>query len=339
MNRQLVLGKTGIGSPIQWQGVPNWHAYITGASGFGKTYELRSMAAQVPGFGGRAIIFDYTGDFVTKYPQQNWPPAGTEVINIRSGEISLNPFIAETMVETDEEIAERVVAIINQGIRLGSSQWAYLYDVILSNLPQGRLASIADLVSCIEEDTQKKDVAARILPKIKILGKLLPSGAEYFEWKFNIPGITIVDLSSVRDTKALTVLVEMLLWNICSDRMGSVSKDPSPLVLLLDECQRLRFNDGDTSVRILREGRKYGIWGWFSTQWIDDKTASKALAQAGIRLIFHPDEDSLHNTARRLAHGDLRKSEMIEKRLSNLKQGQFILQKGSQLIISQPPIH
>ena len=91
-----------------------------------------------------------------------------------------------------------------------------LYVPILSNLPQGRLASIADLVSCIEEDTQKKDVAARILPKIKILGKLLPSGAEYFEWKFNIPGITIVDLSSVRDTKALTVLVEMLLYNLFS---------------------------------------------------------------------------------------------------------------------------
>lgn len=338
MQYQLSLGSLSLGTPLIWEGNPNFHIYMTGSSGQGKTYLSRNLASQIPGMGGRCIIFDYSGDFITESPAQNWPIAGTEVIDIRSGDISINPFLPEHEGETLDEIAERVVSLLSSGIRLGIAQWAYLYDTVTRGLENDLLHSIADLVLQIETDAEDNDTAKRLLPKIKRLGKLLHGNGTPIDWKDNVPGITIINLSTIKDPVTLTILAELYLWSICTPRMSSIPESTTPLVLLLDECQRLRFKDGDTTVRILREGRKYGIWGWFGTQWIHDKTASAALNQAGLRIYFRPDTDDLHKTALKLACGNKAKLPVYERQLSNLKQGQFMFQKGSRLIISQPPV-
>lgn len=338
MKYQLSLGSLSLGMPLTWDGNPNFHIYMTGNSGQGKTFLSRNLASQIPGMGGRCIIFDYSGDFITESSQQNWPIAGTDVIDVRSGDITINPFLPENDSETHEEIAERVVALLSSGIRFGIAQWAYLYDTITYGLENDQLHSIADLVFQIEINAEDDDTAKRILPKVKRFGKLLHGNGNPIDWKYNVPGITIINLSTIKDPVTLTILAEILLWSICSPRMSSIPEETTPLVLLLDECQRLRFKDGDTTVRILREGRKYGIWGWFSTQWIYDKTASAALNQAGLRIYFRPNEDDLHKTALKLSCSNKAKLPVYERQLSNLKRGQFMFQKGSRLIITQPPV-
>lgn len=122
---KLVLGTLQSGTQLTWSGIPNNHFYSTGRSGEGKTYFSRSMAIQIPGLGGRCIIFDYTGDFVKDSPEQNWPTAGTEIINIRKDKIDLNPFLSEMEGETNDEISERVVALLSRGLRFTPTQWAY----------------------------------------------------------------------------------------------------------------------------------------------------------------------------------------------------------------------
>lgn len=334
---KLVLGTLQSGTQLTWSGIPNNHFYSTGRSGEGKTYFSRSMAIQIPGLGGRCIIFDYTGDFVKDSPEQNWPTAGTEIINIRKDKIDLNPFLSEMEGETNDEISERVVALLSRGLRFTPTQWAYLSDAITEGLECDLLHSVADLVEMIKMDAEENDTAKRLLPKIKVLGKLLPSNGKKIDWKLDTPGITIIDMSSIKDPMALAVLAELLLWTICSLRMHSIPDRPTPLVLLLDECQRLRFQEGDTTVRILREGRKYGIWGWFSTQWISNKTAVAALNQAGLRIHFRPDDQNLHNTAREIACGDRKMVPIYESRLANLKRGQFMYRKGTSMITSRAP--
>lgn len=337
MKHQLSLGSLSLGMPLTWDGNPNFHIYMTGNSGQGKTFLSRNLASQIPGLGGRCVIFDYSGDFVAESSQQNWPIAGTDIVDMRSGDITINPFLPECKGETLDEIAERVVALLGSGIRFGIAQWAYLYDTISCGLENNLLHSIADLVSQIETDAEHNDTAKRIIPKVKRLGQLLHGNGSPIDWKCNVPGITIINLSTIKDPVTLTILAEILLWSICTPRMSSIPDKCAPLVLLLDECQRLRFKDGDTTVRILREGRKYGIWGWFITQWIYDKTASAALNQAGLRIYFRPNDDDLHKTALKLSCSNRAKLPVYERQLSNLKQGQFIFQKGSRLIISQPP--
>lgn len=189
----------------------------------------------------------------------------------------------------------------------------------------------------IEKDAEAKNqVAKRLLYKMKRLGKLLPDNDE-FDWKLETPGITIIDLTPIQDPSTLIIIVELLLWAVCNLRMRSGPRDTNPLVLLLDECQRLRFRAGDTTVQILREGRKFGIWGWFSTQWIQNKEAAAALGQAALRIYFHPEDENLHEAAVTFAHGVKEKVPLYEKRLASLKRGQFMLWKGTKLLLARPP--
>lgn len=338
MNYQITLGYPRLGSPITWEGVPNFHAYLSGSSGQGKTFLLRSMASQVPALGGRCIIFDYSGDFLSPIPQQSWPPPDTKIVNIRSDKVNINPFLPQNEEETTDEIAERVVGILSSGTRLGEVQWAYLFDTILTGMESDSFENIPDLVEQIEEDAEDKNqVAQRLLYKMRRLSKLLPRCDCEFDWKLETPGITIVDLTSIQDPSTLAILAELLLWTICNLRMRGGPRDASPLVLLLDECQRLRFRSGDTTVRILREGRKFGIWGWFSTQWMHNKEAAAALGQAALRVYFRPEDENLHKVAIAFSHGVKDKVSLYEKQLASLKRGQFMLWKGTRLLLSRPP--
>ena len=97
------------------------------------------------------------------------------------------------------------------------------------------------------------------------------------------------------------------------------------------------LRESDQEVRILREGRKYGVGGWFATQWIHDRTAMAALGQAGLHLYFRPAEDDLHKSAMKLANGNRKCVVECEKRLSRLKVGQFLYRNGHRLVVSSPP--
>ena len=197
--------------------------------------------------------------------------------------------------------------------------------------------SMSDLVDKVRDDARMNETAARLLPKIRSLGRLIPSGEKEIDWKVNVPGITIVDLSKIKDRAAKRILTEMLLNSICDLRMnGTPGKDETPLIVLLDECQLLSFREGSQEVRILREGRKFGVFGWFATQWINDKNALSALGQAGLHLYFRPAEEDLHKTALKLAHGDRKRVAECEKRLSRLQVGQFMYASGQRLIVSSP---
>ena len=53
MKLKLILGKTASGVPLIWSNPANGHVYISGASGSGKSYELKLLAPQLPGQGIR----------------------------------------------------------------------------------------------------------------------------------------------------------------------------------------------------------------------------------------------------------------------------------------------
>ena len=335
-NFTLKLGKMSLGTELTFDGNPNWHLFTTGRSGEGKSWMGRHLAMQVPGVGGRVIAIDHSGDFVEAKPKQGWDPASMEIINVRDKQYRLNPFHMNEG-ETLDDMVDRVVDLVDSGIRLSSGQWAYLVDAITEGYEDGEMNSMSDLVDKVRDDARMNETAARLLPKIRSLGRLIPSGEKEIDWKANTPGITIVDLSKIRDRAAKRILTEMLLNSICDLRMnGAPGKDETPLVVLLDECQLLSFREGSQEVRILREGRKFGVFGWFATQWINDRNALSALGQAGLHIYFRPAEEDLHKTALKLAHGDRKRVPECEKRLSRLQVGQFMYASGQRLIVSSP---
>ena len=335
MNFKLKLGKMSLGTDLEFDGNPNASIYLSGVSGQGKSWEARDLVMQIPSNEGRGIVFDITGDFVRANPKQGWDPSKMDVINIRDKEYKMNPFVLNDG-ESMDDMVDRVVNLIDTAIKLSPGQWAYLFDTITEACKEGSMRSMADLINRIREESRVDTTAARLLPKIRSVGRLLPNGEKEIDWKVDIPGITIVDLSTIKDRGAKRILIEVMLAAICDLRMNGTPGGQKPLVVVLDECQLLRFRDDSQEVRILREGRKFGLFGWFATQWTNDKNALSALGQAGLHIYFRPAEEDLHKTALKLAHGDRKRVAECEKRLSRLQVGQFMYASGQRLIVSSP---
>ena len=70
-----------------------------------------------------------------------------------------------------------------------------------------------------------------------------------------------------RDVQVL--LTEILLWDIWNFCVKTGSED-KPLVLVMDEAQNLSHKEKSPSAKILTEGRKFGISGWYATQFISN---------------------------------------------------------------------
>lgn len=339
MNLNLRLGRSNLGDIIQWSGIPNHHLCVTGRSGEGKSYLLKSIIPQAIEQEARCIVFDCSGDFCvsTGNNPPAWPVPCAEIVDVRRGGLSVTPFLPQSRDETATDIAERVTDLVRSCIRLGDGQWAYLSNTIAEGIQVGSLSCFRDLVYLLETEKQNRSVAVRTLPKIKKIANLLPFEDYPYDWTINQPGLTILDFHNIHDVASQALMVELIIDDICCQRLYDVPSDYTPLILVFDECQRLRFREGSLVDRILREGRKYGIAGWFGTQWFSNDYTTKVLGQAGLHIYFHPEQDSLHKTAVQLASGDRSKVGLYEKQLGSLKRGQFICSNRNTLLISEAP--
>ena len=77
-------------------------------------------------------------------------------------------------------------------------------------------------------------------------------------------------------------------------------------------------------VRILREGRKFEIGGWFASQWVENERAKAALRQASVQMHFRQDQDMAAKLARLLAINAPEKKTRYAQLIRSLKRGAFL---------------
>lgn len=147
-------------------------------------------------------------------------------------------------------------------------------------------------------------------------------------------GISVLDFSEFVDVQQRNLLVSMTLNAIWMQRTAAPdAASAPPVILLLDEAQTLPWGQSCMAKRILCEGRKYGLAGWFATQWVDGKEAAAALEQAHLRVYFRPDEENIRKTAKQLTQGDPKHFAECVRLLRSLDVGQFVLQgQGGKLV-------
>ena len=92
-----------------------------------------------------------------------------------------------------------------------------------------------------------------------------------------------------------------------------------PVIFILDEAHGLHLGSQNMSTRILREGRKFGVSGWFITQWADDAKMLSTLSQAALRIFFRPGAEDVGALAKVLAHGNLKKALQYRPGTENIK--------------------
>ena len=121
------------------------------------------------------------------------------------------------------------------------------------------------------------------------------------------------------------LFVEFLLRDLWNHTQNNGEKN-KPFVVVLDEAQNLRHNSESPTGKILTEGRKFGVSGWFATQFMGgqlDRDEIQILQQAAQKLYFCPPDDGVMDTAKSIDINSSAAKEWAEK-LKKLKLGECI---------------
>ena len=198
---------------------------------------------------------------------------------------------------------------------------------LIAGLNDDSIRQFSDLVKAVKDISKGNPPAKLLLVKLQFLDTMLPRGSDPHDWKLDQPGITVVDLHQY-DAAYQNILIEFLLSTICGPRMSAPPSKEHPVLFVFDECQRISLGEGSFANRLLREGRKFQLSAWFSTQWISDRESQKALDQAALRIYFRPDTSSLHKTVLSLGLECKEQQKTYERRLGSLPTGCFMCKQG-----------
>lgn len=292
----------------------NRHLLISGNSGTGKTYCIQTLMYEMTTQGVSCIVFDYTDGFTINKLDPILVTSLDDKIEQRYvfvNKFPLNPFKrldieigGQLVPENIPAVASRIASVFTSVYNFGMQQNGAIYKAVRSGLEKyGDKMSFRFLVDELEE--LGGSVASSILSKIQVFLDIDPfDTSENFSWQdvMNQRGeIFVVQLTGfTRDIQLL--LTEFILWDIWNFcvKYGDESK---PLPIIIDEAQNLSHGSDSPTGKILTEGRKFGISGWFATQFLkgalkDDEI--QRLQQAGQKLYFSPPEKEVMEMAKNI---------------------------------------
>ncbi|MGX0142209.1 helicase HerA domain-containing protein [Staphylococcus hominis] len=348
-NVRILLGNVkGSTEKVYWEyghkKLPNRHILISGKSGQGKTYFMQCLLYEMAKNKIDSLVIDYTDGFLHNQLEEEFKmKLGSKLENkfIFKDKLPINPFKRNDIdlggfivPEENNDIADRVVQIIDFVFRLGIQQSSLLKESIKSGLDiYGEDFTFTKLKQRLinEESTNTNTLLGRI-------DKLLDRDPFIYEdnsftWKqvFNNDGkVTIMQLKGfIPDIQK--VLTEFLLWDLYNytERHGNKNL---PVPVLLDEMQNLNHKESSPTTKILREGRKFGWSSWLATQSISSIKNNggdiSMLFNAAEQIHFAPPEDQITFLSKNKTNDEKRK---MEKDLSTLNKGECLVSGFSEI--------
>ena len=315
----------------------NRHLLINGNSGCGKTYCIQTLLMEAALQGVSAVIFDYTGGFANSkldpiFKEKLGDRIKQRVVKI--SKIPVNPFekndiqIDEDIFvpEEDADVADKISEIFKAVYDLGDQQKSAIYSAVLSGLrTYGENMSFPRMVE--ELENIGTNYAKTVISKIQAFSDLNPFAADTFSWseiRDSEGTVYVFQLAGYgRDIQVL--LTELLLWDIWNFcvKNGDESK---PFILVMDEAQNLSHGEKSPSAKILTEGRKFGISGWYATQFMKPQLSDdeiQRLQQAGQKLYFCPPDDGVTTVAKNIDITSQGVKDWADK-LKKLKKGECV---------------
>lgn len=316
----------------------NRHLLINGNSGCGKTYCIQALLMEAALQGISAVVFDYTGGFANSKLDPKFKDALGERIKqrvVKIAKIPVNPFekndiqIDEDIFvpEEDADVADKISEIFKAVYDLGDQQKSAIYSAVLNGLKTyGSGMSFPLMVE--ELENIGTNYAKTVISKIQAFSDFNPFAIDNaFSWsdiRDSSGMVYVFQLAGYgRDIQVL--LTELLLWDIWNFcvKNGDESK---PFILVMDEAQNLSHGEKSPSAKILTEGRKFGISGWYATQFMKPQLTDdeiQRLQQAGQKLYFCPPDDGVTTVAKNIDITSQGAKDWAD-RLKKLKKGECV---------------
>lgn len=340
---RLLLGEDQrTGEKFYWEfgnkKLSNRHLLINGNSGCGKTYCIEALLMEAALQGISSVVFDYTGGFTSKKLDPMFTEKmGDRVIQrvVRKNKIPINPFkrheieIGEGDYYPEEnfDIAIRISETIASVYTMGDQQKNTVYQAALNGLNEyGEAMNFRILAEKMAEIGSS--YAGTALSRIQQFIDINPfSEEESFNWADirDSNGIVYIFqfMGYVRETQVM--LTELLLWDLWnfSVKYGDESK---PFIYVIDEAQNLDHGGKSPSGKILTEGRKNGLSGWYATQFMKpqlDDVEIQNLQQADQKLYFCPPGDGVMTVAKNIDINPQGARDWAE-RLTKLNKGECV---------------
>lgn len=337
---RLLLGRDlRNNEPYYWEfgnkELNNRHLLINGNSGCGKTYCIQALLMEAALQGISSVVFDYTGGFTSsKLDPVFKDTLGEKIVQriIKSKKIPVNPFIKHDIQidedlfvpEENADVADKIAETFKSVYSLGDQQRSAVYLAVLNGLKaHGDNMSFPIMVQELENIGAKT-----VISKIRTFTDFKPfTTDETFKWSdIRDSGGTIYVFQLIGYGREIQVLLtELLLWDIWSFcvKNGDESK---PFILVLDEAQNLSHGEKSPSAKILTEGRKFGLSGWYATQFMKPQLTDdeiQRLQQAGQKLYFCPPDDGVMTVAKNIDISTQGAKDWSEK-LKKLKKGECV---------------
>lgn len=266
---------------------PNGHLLILGCSGSGKTYFSCRKIEEEINSGKKFYIFDYSDSY-------SWDELEKNRFQFINKVNVLNPMKGDVVWNfTGRDIKRSLANVVLRALEIRSYYQKMLIIKVLDRLlctdncfsfPQF-MKQLEDMY-CLEEETETAKNIMHLLNRMEPYGEingLIVSQNKQINLK---PNLTIIQLSDYPEIqrKFLTNFLVELFWE--EVRYGEKKAD----IVIFDEFQNMEIRRRNALSSMLREGRKFGLSVYLSTQFLEDykKETVSTLMQAGNLLFFKP---------------------------------------------------
>lgn len=227
-----------------------------------------------------------------------------------------------------EARAEELVSSVMLFCKIGTAKQNTIRQLTMSFLQENNGdETVPELISYCEKQLAASSEAEMIR---NYLGLLVPTSTDaYPHTSIRQAGmIHVIQFPYWMGSDQRLHYSEMILAQVWNEQICP-STASKPVILVLDEAHRLHLGSRNMSTRILREGRKFGVSGWFITQWADDAKMLSTLSQAALRIFFRPGAENVGALAKVLAHGNLKKALQYRPLIARMPVGSFFFFNAS----------
>jgi DNA phosphorothioation-dependent restriction protein DptH len=301
------------GEEVYWNPDPNTgsanpHMLVLGESGFGKTYTIACLLAELAQNGIHSIVLDYAQGFSRQTLPREFIDAvapieidaGLRGININPlqilpadvhGPVNVAQRVADTFARVYNKIGVQQHAVLRQAIiDVFALKGIITADPMSWRRDPPEFAKLKEhLDTCAENRFGPASRAATLVSShistMFVFNTFRPGGQK-LAWTEILKSkgkVLVIRLKGLEHSLERAV-TEFLLWNLIG-YIESVGPAPLRCFIVLDEAHRLSLELNSPAEKLLREGRKFGLGLLLASQQPEDFSPI-AFANTATKLVF-----------------------------------------------------